>query len=250
MEGERRLHIHTDQAALARAVAARFEALARAAITSRGGFHVALAGGSTPRLLYRLLATPEWRGRIDWTAAHVYFGDERCVAPEHPDSNYGMARESLLQHVDIPAEQIHRIEAEDPDHAAAARRYANVLQRHLPRSPAHGAGRFDLVLLGLGPDGHVASLFPDSAILGEHEAWAAAVHVDKLRAWRISLTYPVINAARHILLVVAGDNKAAIVKDVLVKARGASPYPASRLRPEGEIEWYIDHAAASLLPGI
>lgn len=246
MGGERRLHIHTDSAALAHAVAVRCAELARTAQTDHGAFHVALAGGSTPRLLYRLLAT-EQRAHIDWTRTQIYFGDERCVAPDHPDSNYAMAHEALLRHVEIPPAQIHRIEAEDPDPHAAARRYADLLHRRLPRP--HGTGQFDLVLLGLGPDGHIASLFPDTAILDEHRAWVAAVHVDKLQAWRISLTYPVINAARHVALLVAGDNKAAIIRDVIGKPDAAARYPAGRLRPAGELEWYIDHAAAHLLPG-
>ena len=133
MDGDRRLHIHTDPAALARAVAARCAELARAAQASHGGFHVALAGGSTPRLLYRLPAA-EYRERIDGAPTHGYCGGERCVAPEHPDSNYGMAREALLQHVAIPPAQIHRIEGEDPDPGAAARRYADLLHRQLPRA--------------------------------------------------------------------------------------------------------------------
>lgn len=248
MDGERRLHIHTDQTALAHAVAVRCAELAHAAQTDHGGFHIALAGGSTPRLLYRLLAT-EYRDRIDWTSTHVYFGDERCVAPDHPDSNFGMARAALLQHVAVPPAQIHRIEAEDPDARAAARRYTDTLHRHLPRARAHGTGQFDLVLLGLGPDGHIASLFPDTTILDEHRAWAAAVLVDKLQAWRISLTFPVINAAHHIALLVAGDNKAAIIKDVFGKAGVTPRYPVGRLKPQGELEWFIDHAAAHLLPG-
>jgi len=248
MDGERRLHIHTDPTALARAVAVRSAELAHAAQAERGAFHVALAGGSTPQMLYRLLAS-EYREQIDWSHAHVYFGDERCVAPDHPDSNYGMTREALLRHVAIPPGQIHRIEAEDPDPSAAARRYADLLHRRLPRPRVHGTGQFDLVLLGLGPDGHIASLFPDTVILDEPRAWVAAVHVDKLRAWRISLTYPVINAARHIALLVAGDNKAAIIRDVIGKPVAAARYPAGRLRPAGELEWFIDHAAARLLPG-
>jgi 6-phosphogluconolactonase len=158
-----------------------------------------------------------------------------------------MARAALLQHVAIPPAQIHRIEAEDPDPHAAARRYAELLHTHLPR--ADGVGRFDLVLLGLGPDGHIASLFPDTEILDEQRSWAAAVHVDKLDAWRISLTYPVIDAAHHIALLVAGDNKAAIVKEVIGVPGAAPRYPAGRLRPRGELEWFLDRAAARLLPG-
>jgi 6-phosphogluconolactonase len=248
MDGERRLHIHADPAALARAVAVRGAELARAAQAERGDFHVALAGGSTPQLLYRLLAS-EYREQIDWTRTHIYFGDERCVAPDHPDSNYGMAREALLRHVAIPPGQVHRIEAEDPDPHAAARRYSDLLHRLLPRPRPRGTGQFDLVLLGLGPDGHIASLFPDTAILDEHRAWVAAVHVDKLRAWRISLTFPAINAARHIALLVAGDNKASIIRDVIGKPGAAARYPAGLLRPAGELEWFLDHAAAHLLPG-
>ncbi|MCC6302143.1 MAG: 6-phosphogluconolactonase [Gammaproteobacteria bacterium] len=249
MDGDRRLHIHPDPVALAHAAAARFAALARAAQADHRGFHVALAGGSTPRQLYRALAT-EFRDRIDWGATHVYFGDERCVPPGHPDSNFGMADEALLSHVALPPAQIHRIEAEDPDPRAAARHYADLLHRHLPRAHGEATGRFDLVLLGLGPDGHIASLFPDTAILDERRAWAAAVHVDKLQAWRISLTYPVLDAARHLALLVAGEGKAEIVRDVLGETGPAARHPAARLRPRGELEWFLDRAAARLLPGV
>lgn len=248
MDGDRRLHIHTDPGALAQAAAARFAELARAAQTDRGAFHVALAGGSTPQRLYQVLAT-EFRDRIDWGATHVYFGDERCVPPGHPDSNFGMANEALLSRVALPPAQIHRIEAEDPDPRTAARRYAELLRDRLPRAPGETAGRFDLVLLGLGPDGHIASLFPDTAILDERDAWAAAVHVDRLRAWRISLTYPALDAARHIALLVAGEGKAEIVRDVLGATGTAARHPAARLRPRGGLEWFLDRAAARLLAG-
>lgn len=248
MDGERRLHIHPDPAALAGAVATRVAALAHDALAARGAFHVALAGGATPRLLYRSLAD-DYRTAIDWARTHIYFGDERCVAPDHADSNYAMAHEALLRHVPIPPAQIHRIEAEDPDPAAAAARYAALLHRCLPRPRPHAPGRFDLVLLGLGPDGHIASLFPGTVILDESHAWAAAAFVEKLHVWRISLTFPVLNAARHVVLLVAGDNKAAIVQDVLGAPGAAARYPVGRLRPEGELEWFLDHAAARLLPG-
>lgn len=249
MDGERRLHIHTDPAALAHAAAARCIELARSAQAGHGTFHVALAGGSTPRQLYRLLAT-DYRESIDWARTHVYFGDERCVAPDHPDSNYAMAHEALLRHVAIPPAQVHRIEADDPDPRAAARRYADLLQHRLPRPHAHATGCFDLVLLGLGPDGHIASLFPDTPILDEQRAWVAAVRVEKLSAWRISLTYPVLNAARHVALLVAGDGKAAVIRDVIATPGAAARYPAGRLHPAGELEWFLDHAAARLLPGV
>ncbi len=242
------LHIYADRAALALAAARRWETIARDAIAARGRCRVALAGGSTPRALYALLASADWRARIDWRATHLWFGDERCVPPDHPDSNYRMARESLLDAIDIAPAQVHRIEAERAPEAAA-QAYSDVLQTQFA-PPAGTAPRFDLLLLGLGPDGHIASLFPESPLLDEQRRWVGACEVARLDAWRISLTFPVLNAARHVLLLVAGEDKADIVEAVLgtdADNRTRPAYPVERLRPQGQLEWLLDEAAAARL---
>lgn len=234
------LHVLPDAAALYRAVAERLLALGEQAIAARGAFHLALAGGATPRGLYALLAGPGLAGRLDWTRVQLYFGDERCVAPDHPDSNYRMVREALLDHLPV-APQVHRIAGERAPGQAAAD-YAALLASQLPD------GVFDLVLLGLGPDGHIASLFPGSAALDERRATVAAVYLPLLDAWRISLTLPLLNRARHLLLLVSGAAKAAVVRQALHDATAA--LPVQRLRPHGTLEWFLDAAAAArLAPG-
>ena len=246
MSDKANLHIYEDVTALTRAVAAHWIAAARESIEMHGGFHVALAGGSTPGALYRLLATDELRHTPEWGATHIYFGDERCVPPDHPDSNYLMADEAMLRHVDVPREQVHRIRAEQRDRETAARDYEQILTTHLPVSPDGGPPRFDLVLLGLGPDGHIASLFPDTAILAERTRLAAPVYVDKLGAWRVSLTYPAIDNARQIVIMVTGEGKADIVGEV-VGGQGEARYPAQQLTPRGRLDWFLDRAAAGRL---
>ena len=239
------IHILEDPTTLAQAVAQRWCDLARAAQAERGVFTVALAGGSTPRLLYETLAAPPWRERMDWSRCEIFFGDERSVPPDHPDSNYRMARESLLDHVPIPPERIHRMHGERRPLEQAAEDYAACLAA-LPRD-GEGLPCLDLVLLGLGPDGHIASLFPDTAILEEDQRWVAPVYVDKLATWRLSLTYPVLDHARQVVLLVAGEGKRQIVRAVL-GGDGADSYPVQRLRPRGELHWYLDAAAAADLP--
>lgn len=234
------LHVLPDAATLYRAAAERLLALGEQAIAARGAFHLALAGGATPRGLYTLLASPELCRRLDWTRVRLYFGDERCVAPDHPDSNYRMVRESLLDALPA-APQVHRITGElAPEQAAAD--YAAQLAAHLPD------GVFDLALLGLGPDGHIASLFPGSGALDEPQAPVAALYVPHLDAWRISLTLPLLNRARHLLLLVSGAAKAAVVRQALRDATAG--LPVQRLRPRGALEWFLDaEAAARLTPG-
>ncbi|HET8626616.1 MAG TPA: 6-phosphogluconolactonase, partial [Thermomicrobiales bacterium] len=175
------IHVSPDPTALAEEAARRFVAAARDATAARGRFTVALSGGSTPRTLFRLLAAPPYRDEVDWARVHVGWGDERCVPPDDERSNYRMARETLLDHVPIPAGQIHRIPAEWPDHEAAADAYAATL-REVFQLPAAGDEwpRFDLLYLGLGPEGHTASLFPDSPALDEHARLVAAPYVEKL----------------------------------------------------------------------
>jgi 6-phosphogluconolactonase len=240
------LRIHTDADALIDTVVERWISLADGAISARGKFHVALSGGSTPRALYSRLAHTEFASRLAWDRVHVYFGDERTVPPDHADSNYRMAKEILLDHVPVPALQIHRIEGEALDPHAAAAKYTRVLTKNLPLS-AQGVVQFDLLLLGVGPDGHIASLFPGSPVLHERARLVEAVHVDKLNTWRITVTLPVIDHSRHVVILVSGESKAPILRDVF-STRQAPPYPVQLINPQGTLEWHIDQAAAALLP--
>lgn len=231
--------------ALARAAAQRFVACAREAVAHGGAFHVALAGGSTPRALYTLLAAPPACEQVDWSRVHVFFGDERSVPPEHAESNYRMACETLLDHVPIPADQVHRVQGELADSHEAAQRYAEELNT-LPTTDT-GWPRFDLILLGMGDDGHTASLFPGTAILEEHRAPVAAVYVEKLATWRISLTLPVLNAAARVLLLVSGAGKRRVLTEVMQSSAALSDYPVSYLTPRPEVEWLLDAEAAGVL---
>ncbi len=240
------LRIHPDPEALARAVAERWVELAAEAARARGRFHVALAGGSTPRRLYRLLAETPYRERIPWAQVHLWFGDERCVPPDHPESNYRMVRESLLDRVPIPPEQVHRMEGEAEDPAEAATRYARELTSQLPLS-AQGVVQFDLILLGMGTDGHTASLFPGTPVLRERARLVEAVHVERLGRWRITLTLPVIDHAHHVLFLVTGAEKAAVIREVFI-GRPSPPYPVQLIQPRGQVEWHLDEAAAAELP--
>jgi len=230
------LHILPDQAALFHAVAERLLDLGAQAIAERGAFHLALAGGTTPQGLYALLSRPELADRLDWPQVQIYFGDERCLPPEHHDSNYRMVREALLD--PLPRKpQVHRIGGELPPEQAAAE-YAALLRRQLP------ADGFDLVLLGLGPDGHIASLFPGSDTLNQGRQKVVADYVPKLDSWRITLTLSALNRARHVLLLVSGTHKADVLRHVLRNITHANPLPVEMLRPKGQLEWFIDAPAA------
>jgi 6-phosphogluconolactonase len=241
------IDISVGPAALADEAARRFVAAARGAISAHGRFIVALSGGSTPKVLLRLLANTPYRGEIDWARVHVCWGDERCVAPDDEQSNYRMAREALLDQVPIPADQIHRMPAENPDHDAAAASYADTLRRVFAVLPGAWP-RFDLLHLGLGTEGHTASLFPGSPALAERERLVAAPFVEKLHTHRITLTPPVINAAREVQFLVAGGEKAAIVRDILHAPYNPDELPAQIVAPaEGRVVWLLDRAAAAQL---
>ena len=234
-----------DRAALARDAARRFVTLARKALTARGRFAVALAGGSTPRDLYTLLATPEFATQVDWTRVHFFWGDERAVPPDHPDNNYRMAREALLSKISVPDPNVHRIHAElGPDDAA--HEYESELRNFFQfQNPPAYLPSFDLILLGLGTDGHTASLFPHTRVLDETERWVAAVFVEKLGTHRITLTVPVINAAKNIVWLVAGADKADIVRAVLRGEHQPNDLPAQRIQPvNGNVVWLLDQAAS------
>ena len=212
------------------------------AIAARGRCNLALAGGNTPRGLYRRLAEPDQRARIDWRRMHLFFGDERAVPLDHPDSNYRMAREVLIDHVPVPPAQVHPMRAAPETIEADAGAYAELLARELP--DREGWPGFDLILLGLGPDGHTASLFPDTPALHELGRSVTPVHVERLDSWRLTLTLPVIDRAERLLFLVAGADKAAIVAALRAGTQGRDPYPVEYLSPRGQVEWLLDAEAS------
>lgn len=231
----------SDADRLAQVAAKRFIALAAATLDERGRFVVALSGGSTPRPMYRRLAQEPQTLAVDWSRVELFWGDERCVPPDHPDSNYRMARRALLDGdghdgVGVPQAHVHRIRGELPPREAAAA-YREELQAVLGEG-----GRFDLVLLGLGTDGHTASLFPGTTAVEERGRDVVAVYVKKLSSWRVTLTLPVINRARHVIFLVSGAEKA----DALARVRAGEPLPAAMVRPvEGTLTWVVDRDAAA-----
>lgn len=232
-----------DAEALARSGVQRFVGLAQQAAESRGRFTAALSGGSTPEGLYRLLAEEPYRNQVPWQQVHLFWGDERCVPPDDPGSNYRMAEQTLLRHVPVPPENVHRVQGElAPEQAARA--YGRDLEDFFcgPHT------RFDLMLLGLGSDGHTASLFPGSVALQEETRLVAAVEAqyEDRPASRITLTLPAINTSRHVLFLVSGSSKAEILHQVLSTPGG--PLPAQRVHPRaGELTWLVDEAAAAEL---
>ncbi len=228
-----------DAQALAAAVADRFVEAAREAVRLRGAFRVALAGGSTPARAYELLAKRA-TGEIPWAQTHVFWGDERPVPPDHPDSNYRMAFEAMLSRVPVPSHQVHRLRGEAQDLEAAAAEYAETLAYDFGIATMGDPPRFDLVLLGMGAEGHTASLFPDSPVLGSR-AWVAAPFVPALGMRRLTFTPAVLNAAMRVVFGVSGPNKAAALAAVLSGAYQPERYPAQVVRPwAGCVEWLID----------
>ncbi len=237
-----------DAEAVSRAAAEEIVRCARKAVASRGRFILVLSGGSTPRRLYGLLAEPPFRKEVDWEHAEVFWGDERAVPPEHRDSNFGMAQSVLLARVPIPAERVHRIEAERKDLDAAAREYEAEIARTFAVPPGGEPPPFDLILLGLGPDGHTASLFPHTEAVRETRRWLVRNYVPKFNADRLTLTVPIINRAATILFLVAGVDKAAGLQAVLEGPPEPERFPAQLIRPtSGRLVWLVDEAAASQL---
>jgi 6-phosphogluconolactonase len=234
------VNIYESSEELAEAAAQEFAARAGEAIDQRGRFAVVLAGGSTPKATYEVLAS-DYADRIDWSNVHFFFGDERSVPPDHEDSNYRMAREALLDHV--PAGSVHRMQGElPPDEAAEA--YEQELRDFFG---SEELPRFDLILLGTGGDGHTASLFPETAALEVHDRWVVANPVLKLETTRITLTVPVINAARAVYFLVAGEGKAGPVAEILEGTPDPRQYPATLIQPQGGPKWMLDRPAASEL---
>jgi 6-phosphogluconolactonase len=232
-----RLEILPDPLALARYAA---EWLTTAALTSDGPFRVSLSGGSTPRALYGLLASDEFRGRVPWGRVSWYWGDERFVPPDHPESNYRMAREAMLAKVPVPPGNVHPILTDGtPDDAA--RRYERTLREAYGGESLDPARPlFDVMLLGLGADGHTASLLPGDPVLEERRRWVAAVAHGRPET-RITLTYPAIDSSRRVAFLVTGPEKAPILRAIRA---GDSRAPAARVRPVGELLWLVDRAAA------
>ena len=243
------LEVLPDAQLLADAAARRFLSAASTAIEARGEFIVALAGGSTPRRVYARLATEPFASTLDWSRVQILWGDERCVPPDHEASNFRMARETLLDHVPVLKANVHRIRGED-DPAEAAATYERVLRTVLrtPIGPPRTApaSRLDLVLLGLGTDGHTASLFPRGASLHPNAQWVAAEYVRAVSMWRVTLTAIVINAAAEVAFVVSGDAKAAIVRKVLERPNQPHELPAQLIVPtNGRVHWLLDAPAAA-----
>ncbi len=231
-----------DAAGVAREAAARFVQLSRQFVTNEGFFSVALAGGKTPRELYRVLASDEFWPQADWGKVHLFWGDERAVPPDHPDSNYGMVCRELLARVPIPPENIHRMEAERPDAEQAAGEYEAVLRRYL-QTDSQGFPRFHLILLGMGADGHTASLFAGSPALAEMSRWVSAQFVEKLGSRRMTLTLPVLNAADNVIFLVTGAEKAETLERV-IEGTSQPRLPAQRVQPAGQRLFLVDTAAA------
>jgi 6-phosphogluconolactonase len=231
----REIRIFSDGAAIAAAAAEEFVRLAPAT--------VALSGGTTPRILYELLAAHR---DIAWDKIHFFFGDERHVPPDHPDSNYRMAEEAMLAHVPVPESNVHRIKTENPDAAAAAADYAVEIRSVFHLSDGE-LPRFDLVLLGIGPDGHTASLFPGTDVLNERQALVAAPWVPKMHSYRVTMTLPVLNNAANVLFMAGGVEKASVLKEVL-EEESDPPFPSQLIRPaNGRLLWMVDRAAGRFL---
>ncbi len=246
------VRVLADRAAVQHAAAEEFTVRSEAAVRAHGAALVALSGGSTPRALHALLADPAepFRGRVPWAKLHVFWGDERPVPPDHPDSNYGMAHDTLLRHVPIPPRQIHRVAAEHPDPAEAAERYAGELRRVFGVHERLEAGRprFDLIILGMGVDGHTASLFPGTDAVHEITRLVTAPWVPKLGTHRITLTPPVLNTADRVMVLVTGSDKAEALAAVLEGPRRPEIYPSQVLAPRtGTLVWLVDRAAAARL---
>jgi 6-phosphogluconolactonase len=216
------------------------------AIAQRGRFTIALSGGSTPKSLFTLLATNA-RSSFNWEQTFFFWGDERHVPPEDEESNYRMAQEAMLSKVPVPPGNVFRIPTENPDADGAALSYEQTLRKFFSLEPGQ-IPRFDLILLGMGPDGHTASLFPETAALQEKSRLVVANWVEKLKTSRITFTLPVLNAARCVAFLVSGTDKAAVLRTVLQSDAPGEQYPSKLVRPsDGKLLWFLDRAASSEL---
>ena len=242
-------YVEPDTAALARRAAQYFVEMAEEAVASHGRARVAISGGTTPRAVFELLAdhNQPWFGSMPWENLELYWVDERCVPPDDAESNYRMTKEAMLDKVPMRPEQVHRIEGELEPGAAAAR-YESELRNSFRLEGAESP-RFDLVALGMGTDGHTASLFPHTAALDQITRLSVANHVESKDAWRVTLTWPAINRARSVFFLAGGEDKAQIIKDVLTGPRDTNRLPSQLIWPaSGILTVILDKAAAALLP--
>jgi 6-phosphogluconolactonase len=244
----RRVQVFADPSAVARAAAEELTRRVIAAVREHGRATVALAGGSTPKALYGLLADePAFRERLPWAQTHFFFGDERHVPPDHKDSNYRMAAEALFNKIGslVPAANLHRILAENPDAYQVAADYAREVENFFGKG---NAPRFDLILLGMGPDGHTASLFPGTTGLRERDTLVAAAFIEKFNTYRVTFTPPLLSSAAAILFLVGGKDKAEVLQKVLEGPSEPDRYPSQGITaPNGETLWLLDAAAAEKL---
>jgi 6-phosphogluconolactonase len=238
-----------DGEAIAQEAAREFVAIARDAIAVRGRFTVALAGGSTPKRMYELLAEPPLRNQVDWPRIDFFFGDERCVAQDHPESNYGLAWKTLLSKLELAQDRIHRVPADRADRETASREYQAEIATVFGVDPNGEPPALDLVFLGMGPDGHTASLFPHTPVLGETRRWVAPTHVAKMPTKdRLTMTTAILNRARDVRFAAGGADKAAALKQVLEGARNPEEFPSQLIQPSpGRLVWLVDRAAAQQL---
>jgi 6-phosphogluconolactonase len=243
------IQVAEDQEELGRFAAAQFVGRAIEAEREKGVFTVALAGGSTPKTLYELLANGNepYRAQLCWDKIHFFWGDERHVPPDHPDNNYRMVSEAMLTRVPVPLKNIHRIKSEIADAAEAARKYEYTI-REFFRLGKGQLPRFDLVLLGMGQDGHTASIFPNSDVINENERLVVASWIEKFKSYRITLTLPVLNNAASVILLVSGAEKARALSEVLEGDYRPESLPVQLVRPTtGNLLWLVDREAARLL---
>lgn len=242
MSGKGELLVLPDAAAVAQALADAFVEGAQQAIEEHGAFFVALSGGSTPKAAYELLAQSRRSEAVPWSSVFVYFGDERCVPPDNDRSNYKMAQAAFLHAVPIPAENVRRMRGEDPP-ADAARAYAHLLVESMGDIP-----RFDLLLLGMGPDGHTASLFPGTDPMTDADRLVRAPFVEKMNGYRLTVTPPVINNAHQVVIATEGTEKAKALAAVREGPYDPVRHPIQIVDPRsGRLTWLVDRAAASLL---
>jgi 6-phosphogluconolactonase len=239
------IEVMEDPASLAMEAAHHVTERALSCAKTRGSFTVALSGGNTPHAMFQRLAMPASVSVFPWDRTQVFFSDERFVPPSSPDSNYAMARDALLSHVAVDESSVHAVPTTDVHPEESAAQYERAIRRAIPIDPT-GKPSFDLILLGLGPDGHTASLFPGSHALNIEDRLVAANWVRHLDAWRITFTFPLINAAHNVMFLVQGEDKAERVRQVF---EGDPSFPASRVQPHsGRVSWLLDRAAASQLP--
>lgn len=234
--------VYPDTDSLSHAAARYIVQVAQESIVTHGRFTLALSGGNTPKKLYGLLASEPYRSQIDWALVEIFWSDERCVPPDSADSNFHMAQEVLLSKVPIPAQQVHRVPADAPDRDAASLAYTQEMQRVFG---TNAVPSFDLIQLGMGPEGHTASLFPHQSSLHEQTRLIMPVTVPKPPPPRLTFTPPLLNAAVHVLFLVTGADKAEAVQAVLEGDYQPDEYPAQIVKPtKGEVTWMFDTAAA------